>query len=129
GTEGAPENWSWQDPGSQVTFAADQDIRLVGRSSLRARVHPYSGGRVTLRFTAPQSPMNLAGKTHLTFWLKSRNESVPAWQDLNPLVAVVGVDGRQFHLTPVRDFLSEPPYNEAREGWTYFSVPLTGDAQ
>ena len=25
------------------------------------------------------------------------------------------------------DLLSQPPYNEAREGWTYFVVPLDGD--
>ena len=32
-------------------------------------------------------------------------------------------------LTPIRDFLSQPPYIEAREGWTYFQVPLAGNQE
>jgi hypothetical protein len=51
------------------------------------------------------------------------------WQDLNPLVALAGPetkDGGALRLTPARDLLSQPPYNEAREGWTYFSLPLAG---
>ena len=30
-------------------------------------------------------------------------------------------------LMPQGDFLSSPPYNEAREGWYYFDAPLNGD--
>ena len=127
GTEDSPQAWTWSDPGSQVKFATDKDARLVGKSSLRASITPYSGGRVTLRFT-PTKPLDLAGKTQLNFWLKTRNESTPAWQDLNPLVTVAGEGKSRLELTPARDFLSEPPYNEAREGWTYFSVSLAGDA-
>jgi parallel beta-helix repeat protein len=128
GTEATPQSWSWTDPGSQVKFAADKDAKLVGQSSLRANITPYSGGRVTLRF-APDKALDLAGKTKLTFWLKTRNESTPAWQDLNPLVAILGEGKSRLDLVPARDFLSDPPYNEAREGWTYFSIPLAGDAR
>jgi hypothetical protein len=126
GTEDSPLAWSWSDPGSQVKYAADKDAKLVGQSSLQASIAPYSGGRVTLRFT-PAKPLDLAGKKQLSFWLKARNESTPAWQDLNPLVALVGEGKSRLDLLPVRDFLSEPPYNEAREGWSYFSIPLAGD--
>jgi len=128
GTEGPPEGWSWIDPDSKVRFQEDADVRLVGRWSLRADVRPYGGGRVTLCYTPPGGPAALAEKTHLVFWLKTRNENVPAWQDLNPLLTVAGPDGKQLRLSPVRDFLSAPPYNEAREGWTYFAVPLEGNA-
>lgn len=128
GTEGNAENWSWIDDGSKVKFAVDTKTKLMGESSLRANISPYSGGRVTLRFTVPGGGVSLGGKKHLVFWLKTRNENVPAWQDLNPLVSLGGADGKKLALTPARDFLSAPPYNEAREGWTYFSIPLAGDA-
>jgi parallel beta-helix repeat protein len=129
GTEGAPQGWDWIDPQSKVRFAADEEFKLLGRSSIRANIDPYSGGRVTLRHTLQGEPLPLAGKTMLTFWLKTRNEAVPAWQDVNPLMTLTGADGKQVQLVPVKDFLSQVPYNEARDGWTYFSIPLAGNAQ
>ena len=63
------------------------------------------------------------------FWVKAINENVPAWQDLNPLVTLYESEGKFVKLSPVRDLMSQPPYNEAREGWTYFEVPLGGDEQ
>ena len=36
-------------------------------------------------------------------------------------------DGKEMKLTPVKDLLSDRPYLEAREGWTYFEVPLAGN--
>lgn len=127
GSEGNAAGWDWIDPQSKVTFADDSTERLIGKSSLRAQVSPYGGGRVTLRYSAPSAPAPLAGKSALTFWLKKRNEHVPAWQDVNPLVELQSADGKSLKLTPKRDLLSEPPYLEAREGWTYFRVPLAGD--
>lgn len=128
GTEGSADGWSWLDDGSKVRFTADKKTQLVGELSLRADISPYSGGRVTLRYALREKGVSLAGKTHLVFWLKTQNENVPAWQDLNPLVSLGGADGTKLSLTPARDFLSAPPYNEAREGWTYFSIPLAGNA-
>ena len=129
GTEGPAEPWTSSDPLSQVRFAVDADAHLVGAASIRADVDPYSGGRVTLRYKLPDGSRNFAGKTTLAFWLKTRNEGVPSWQDLNPLVALVGTNGQSKQLAPSHDLLSTPPYNEARDGWTYFAIPLAGDAQ
>jgi hypothetical protein len=42
---------------------------------------------------------------------------------------LTGPDGKALRLTPERDFLSSPPYIEAREGWTYFAVPLAGNEE
>jgi hypothetical protein len=42
-------------------------------------------------------------------------------------VTLADAAGREIVYTPAGDFLSQPPYNEAREGWTYFVVPLAGD--
>ncbi len=127
GTEGQPDGWDWVDDSSKVSFANDEQTRLVGKSSLQAKVSPYSGGRVTLRQRLNGEGLSLAGKKQLVFWLKTRNENVPAWQDVNPLVTLRGGD-KSLTLNPQADLLSQPPYIEAREGWTYFAVPLGGDA-
>jgi hypothetical protein len=128
GTEAAIKPWDAIDPHSTVRFAADGETRLVGAAAMRATVDPYSGWRVTLRYSAPSgAAISLADKSHLVVWLKTRNENIPSWQDVNPLITVVGRDGRSMQLVPAQDFLGTPTYNEAREGWTYFAVPLAGD--
>ena len=127
GTEGTADVWSWVDPDSTVRFTTDREVQLMGEVSIRARVEPYGGGRVTLRCNLPTAPLPLVEKTHLVFWLKTLNENVPAWQDVNPLVTLRGVEGAACRLTPARDFLSTPTYIEAREGWSYFCIPLAGD--
>jgi hypothetical protein len=130
GTEGQAAEWGWVDPQSKVAFKDDREVKISGSSSVFALVQPYSGGRVSL--LCPKSKAagwSLAGKTKLVFWVKAINENVPAWQDLNPLVTLYESEGKFVKLSPVRDLMSQPPYNEAREGWTYFEVPLGGDEQ
>ncbi|MBC7855349.1 MAG: right-handed parallel beta-helix repeat-containing protein [Pirellulaceae bacterium] len=126
GTDQSTNGWSWSDSGSKVNFELDTKNKLLGESSLLAKISPYSGGRVTLVHKLPKDGVSLAGKKQLVFWLKTRNENVPAWQDLNPLLTLCGDGEEKMTLTPIKDFLSQPPYNEAREGWTYFAVPLAG---
>lgn len=95
---------------------------------MAALIRPYSGTRVNLLYPrARRGGWSLSGKTHLVFWLKTINENLPAWQDVNPVVTLHGDEGRSVRYQPRRDLLSQPPYNEAREGWTYFSIPLCGD--
>jgi parallel beta-helix repeat protein len=127
GTDKSTDDWSWNDPGSRVTFELDTKNKLLGESSLLAKISPYSGGRVTLVHKLPKDGVSLAGKKQLVFWLKTRNENVPAWQDVNPPITLRGSGDEKMTLTPKGDFLSQPPYNEAREGWTYFAVPLAGN--
>jgi hypothetical protein len=129
GTDKSTDGWSWNDPGSKVRFEIDERIKLLGESSLLAKISPYSGGRVTLVHKLPKDGVSLADKKQLVFWLKTRNENVPAWQDLNPPITLRGAGDEKLTLTPVKDFLSQPPYNEAREGWTYFAVPLAGNEE
>ena len=125
GTEAV--GWTWIDDQSKVRFSEDREVHVSGRSSIRANIEPYSGTRVTLRYTLPGQSKEIEDATHLVFWLKSRNINVPAWQDVNPVLTLNGVEGKPLHLTPVHDMLSQPPYIEAREGWTYFEVPLAGN--
>ncbi|MFN0021786.1 MAG: right-handed parallel beta-helix repeat-containing protein [Pirellulaceae bacterium] len=126
GTDKSADGWSWNDAGSKVNFELDSKNKLLGESSLLAKISPYSGGRVTLVHKLPKDGVSLAEKKQLVFWLKTRNENVPAWQDVNPPLTLRGSGDEKMTLTPVKDFLSQPPYNEAREGWTYFTVPLAG---
>jgi len=128
GTEGGAADWSWIDPHSKVKFSDDRTVRLAGAMSLHAFVHPYSGGRVSLLYPASrQAAWPAQRKTHLVFWLKVLNENVPAWQDLNPIVTLYESEKQFVRLTPKVDLLAQPPYNEAREGWYRFQVPLAGD--
>ena len=127
GTDKSTDGWSWNDPGSKVNFELDVKNKLLGESSLLAKISPYSGGRVTLVHKLPKDGVSLADKKQLVFWLKTRNENVPAWQDVNPPITLRGSGDEKMALTPKGDFLSQPPYNEAREGWTYFAVPLSGN--
>ena len=127
GTEANAADWSWVDDQSKVEFSDDASLHLQGNSALLARINPYSGTRVTLR-CAYKNPVPVpADRTHLVFWIKTRNEGTPAWQDVNPPITLHGPGGKTAQLTPTGDFLSNLPYNEAREGWAYFSVPLVGN--
>jgi parallel beta-helix repeat protein len=126
---GRPDAWSWHDPQSEVAFAAESDLKLVGQDSLRATVAPYSGERVTLKFKLPGGPVALNDAGSLVFWLAKRNENTPSWQNANPLVGLVDTTGQLAEFTPTSDLLNSPRNNEARDGWTYFSIPLAGGEQ
>jgi hypothetical protein len=74
-----------------------------------------------------EKPIVISNRSRLAFWLKTRNEHVPGWQDKNPLIELIAADGSVSTLTPSRDVLSELPAIEAREGWLYLEVPLAGN--
>jgi parallel beta-helix repeat protein len=130
GTEGksAAARWDWIDPSSRVAFAMDDQTTIVGRFSLRALVKPYGGERVSLRYpSACNLDLPTKGKSTLVFWIRFINENVPAWQNANPVVTLYESSSR-FARFDGGDLLSKPPYNEARDGWTYVAVPVRGDA-
>lgn len=130
GTEGNAAEWFWVDPQSKVGFSDDNKVKIAGKSSLFAHVAPYGGFRLNLAYPASKrAGWALKDKTRLVFWFKGINENVPAWQDANPIVTLHESDEKFLRLTPNGDLLSTPPYNEAREGWYYFAVPLAGDKQ
>lgn len=127
GTEGQAADWTWIDPNSQVAFSDDRTTRIAGQSATFALVQPYSGGRVSLLYpSAKKVGIRLDGKTHLVFWIRALNENVPAWQDVNPLMTLYESPEKSVVLRPAGDYLSQRPNNEDREGWSYFTVPLSG---
>ena len=72
-------------------------------------------------------PWPLAGKAALVFWIKAQNQNIPGWQGPNPVVTLIGSDGKRLKLTPKEDVLANPGYNEARDGWAHVVVPLKED--
>jgi parallel beta-helix repeat protein len=127
-TEGQSGQWSWIDPESRVTFADDAAVRIQGRTSLRAEIRPYGGGRVSLLYpVTKQAGIPITGSMRLVFWIKAFNENVPAWQGPNPVVTLYESESRSVVLTPKDDLLSQRFNNEEREGWSRFVVPIAGD--
>ena len=93
GTEEAAKRWDWVDPQSKVRFADDDTAKLVGRSSVRADVNPYGGGRVWLRYPlAAAEVIDPTRKSRLEFWVRAENQNIPCWQDANPIVTLSGPD-------------------------------------
>ncbi len=126
--DGDVSAWTCMEADSDASFAGVEQVCLQGRRALRARIDPYGGGRVTLRWQSPGVGASTAGKTHLVFWVKARNEHVPGWQGPNPVVGLGGADGSVCRFTPTQELLSSPAFTEAREGWMRLEVPLAGDA-
>lgn len=121
-------SWTGEADASEFLIRPDREHRLVGESSVHATIDPYDGGPVWLVYRVNDAAPSLRDADRLAFWLKLRNPHVPAWQDKNPRVILQSSAGRKVAYEPTRDLLATPPYNEAREGWSYFSIPLAGDA-
>jgi hypothetical protein len=71
--------------------------------------------------------VSLSEHKSLVFWLAKQNENIPSWQNANPIVGFVDAAGRVTEFTPTSDVLNSPRDHEAREGWSYCAVPLSGD--
>lgn len=131
GTEGAAEGWGFtcQTGGSKFTFADDAAVRICGKVSLRALVQPYGGSRVAALFPgSKKARWSLAGKKEIVFWARYLNGDVMGWQDGNPVVTLHETEQKFIRFVPTRDWFREPRYNEGRDGWNYYAIPLAGDA-
>lgn len=132
------QRWSVRDStgNSQATFTLpaepiapnpwdqlSQYEALNGRA-LHARIDPYGGGRVELVHGGVF--VDVRWRKELVFWLRVRNENIPAWQDANPIVTLKQDDEHVVRFVPERDLLSQPEHLEGRDGWNRFVVPLAG---
>lgn len=127
-TEGQAAEWSLvEEPNLQITYQDVGDKKIAGKSALYAKINPYHGQRASLLFPKSKAAnWMLAGKTHLVFWVKTINPNL-GWQDVNPVITLYGADAKSLRLSPKQDLLGKPTYNEGREGWNYFEIPLAGD--
>lgn len=140
GTEGAAANWSIEDfhdrvrsneQTSRAKFDDDSTDKLVGKSALKVVVAPYAGFRAALTFPKNRDAnWSLAGKTKLTFWLKSTNEDVTGWQG-GPFIRLDSDAGQPFYIEPKQglDHMRNAEHNEARDGWRLFEIPLRPNDQ
>jgi parallel beta-helix repeat protein len=130
-TEEAAKQWTFvEEPNLKMTFSDDDQVKLAGKSSVAVNVDRYHGMRASMLYpNTKDASWKLAGKQKLVFWLKTQNPNLPGWQDVNPVVTLYQADKQVLKLTPKADLLSQPSYNEAREGWRYFEVPLSGNDQ
>lgn len=134
GTESGADHWGFELENNEsgrgrVRFALDDDA-LVGRYSLRCSVNPYTGAYAVFRYPATRDTgWNLAGKTRLCFWIKTRNPNLPGWQNAGPVIRLMGPKGA-VEYRPAKDanLLNDPPFSEARWLWAPMVVPLDGDA-
>jgi nitrogen fixation protein len=119
-------NWSVRDTSgtSRAQFELARVACLSKNGCVHARVEPYDGGRVELVHRG--ALVDLQWRKELVFWLRVRNENIPAWQDANPIVTLKQDDEHVARYVPERDLLSQPLHNEGRDGWNRFVVPLAG---
>jgi parallel beta-helix repeat protein len=123
--------WTWTDTSGQcqTVFTDDPEGKLVGAASVRARIDPYDGMRVSLLWPKTKDwKLPFADKKELVFWIKSIDEYVTGWQDGNPLVTLWQSEDCYVRLSPARDFMAQPKNSEARAGWSRYAVTLAGDA-
>lgn len=130
GTEGGAAAWGFvcQTNTSKIAFADDPEVRISGKSSLRAHISPYGGFRVAPLYPASKdAKWSLRGKKELVFWARYFNGDVTGWQEGNPVVTLHETEDRFIRLVPSQDWFRAPKYNEGRDGWNYYAIPLAGD--
>lgn len=121
--------WTWTDDTGRCKagFAIDRQVALVGGASMKARVDPYDGQRVSLLWPRQKDAvLPLDGRSELVFWLRTIDEYPTGWQDGNPIVTLWQDAEHRLRFVPARDLLQSPQCSEARDGWNRFSVPLAG---
>ncbi|MFQ5805460.1 MAG: right-handed parallel beta-helix repeat-containing protein [Phycisphaerae bacterium] len=133
-TEGQAAKWGWtmggNEDGRGAVYFANDDVAIVGRSSVRIRPDPYRGADVSGVFPMSRAAgWNLTDKKRLTFWLKFQNSNL-GFQGPNPIVRLHAGRATCTYIPAARgrprNLLGDLPYSEARHGWLYVSIPLAG---
>lgn len=110
----------------QVAFEDDRERRLIGPSSLRARLDPYPGERANLILPkSRQAGWKLAGLKRLLFLVRTENSN--QWQFTNPVITLHESDDRSLRLTPKADLLGTPSSLPLKGGWRLVAAPLHDD--
>ena len=113
----------------KCTFSLDKQNYVAGEDSVSVVLDPYHGFLARMLFPKSRNAgWSLKSKTHLAFWLKAINPNLPGWQSNNPEITLHESNERKLRLTPKRDLFTDNKYNEARDGWRYFEIPLAPNA-
>ena len=148
GTEGQAGDWTWAEvqprewlpvkhgheadvqeavpmpnPKTKIEIRDDQEVRLVGKSSLALRVAPDCYPISLLYPRSKKAGIPLAGKTELVFWVKMINTNIHAWQGFMPLVTLYESPTKRCQLQP------QGGWKIWRGGvnWNCKTVPLHGN--
>jgi parallel beta-helix repeat protein len=124
---GRAADWTWQDDRSKVAFS-DDDVRIAGETSVRARIDPYSGGRTNLVYPRTKD-LGRPVPARVSFWIRFINPNRAGFQDANPIVTLHETESTFVRLVPRGNLLGQLAYIEGREGWNLFDVPVSGDAR
>lgn len=110
-------------------FSRDKENYVAGEDSVRVVLDPYHGFAARMLYPKTRNAgWPLKSKIHLAFWLKAINPNLPGWQSNNPEITLYETSERKLRLTPKRDLFTDNKYNEARDGWRYFEIPLAANA-
>jgi len=133
-TEGQAFRWGWtmgnNADGRGHVHLTNDAVAMVGRRSVLIRPDPYKGSDIAAFFPKDRAARwNLKARKHLTFWLRFLNPN-NGFQGPNPIVRLHSGKA-SWTYTPAyrgipRNVLGDLPYNEARYGWLFMTVPLAG---
>jgi hypothetical protein len=121
GTGGGTAPWAADAPeGTQVTFAIDQAVRLVGSSSIRARIEPYAGGPVSVRYPrAGLMGIPFSRWMRVEAWVRLENLNAQGLEPDYPVIALHETATRAVILTAGQPLLGSD--------WSYVDAPAHGD--
>lgn len=121
GTEAQAGLWRANDPSCRLS---DDSDAIVGRFSVRFEARPLAEGLPAMELPLPKGA--LAGKSKLSFWIKTRNTNVFAFQRDEIVLTLRGPDGELRFVPTERGKPSAPKNSEGRWNWTRVEIALDG---
>ncbi len=128
GTESGAAAWQAV-CGAETRVAISDCEGVCGSVGVKARVEPYMGGEVELRYRkdAAGGTWDLSGRKRLLMWVKTELDGPRGFRGLYPVVTLRGKDGL-IRLTPRgRLMFWDNALSEARWSWRLISVDLAGE--
>ena len=105
----------------------DSDHRVVGNDSVRIESNAATG---IWSYFAPDGTWDLSDKDYVALWISFAHEVVGGFNDPQPVIRLMTDDSNYLEYTPRVNYLnpSTVPYSEARDGWQWLQIPLSGNA-
>jgi parallel beta-helix repeat protein len=130
-SESSVSAWSVVTPGTDAPAGevVVGEASIVGASSVRFDLAGHAGRPFGMRL-APDGGLALDPEGRLSFWLKTENANIAGFRGPTPTIRLVQGERTMTYLPTrqgvPRHLLIDPPYSEARQGWTRVAVDLAG---